>query len=122
MLYHYQRRMENPGDATHVPLTLGGKAGSAWLPMSLAATFGELFMGFQDWRYQFSPVSFKCRTNSVWIFFEFKIQSHIDFAHNASSYKGVEGCLQAKWKCYQESGIIAGVGDRRDEDIRECAI
>jgi hypothetical protein len=29
MLYHYQRRMENPGDATHVPLTLGGKAGSA---------------------------------------------------------------------------------------------
>ena len=44
----------------------------------------------------------------------------IDFAHNPSSYRGIEvflGAIDAKRKI----GIISGVGDRRDEDIMECA-
>jgi cyanophycin synthetase len=52
--------------------------------------------------------------------FEFKkFKVLIDFAHNALGYAGVEDYLQ---KCKpQKIGIIAGVGDRRDEDIKECA-
>jgi cyanophycin synthetase len=34
-------------------------------------------------------------------------------------YAGVEDYLQSV--CHQKIGIIAGVGDRRDEDIKECA-
>jgi cyanophycin synthetase len=34
-------------------------------------------------------------------------------------YAGVEDYLQSV--CNQKIGIIAGVGDRRDEDIKECA-
>ena len=44
----------------------------------------------------------------------------IDFAHNASGYKGVEEYLQSV-TATKKIGIIAGVGDRRDEDIKECA-
>jgi cyanophycin synthetase len=52
--------------------------------------------------------------------FEFKIQSVNDFAHNASGYKGIEEYLQSV-DATKKIGIIAGIGDRRDEDIRECA-
>jgi len=44
----------------------------------------------------------------------------IDFAHNASGYRGVEEYLQSV-EAAKKIGIIAGVGDRRDEDIKECA-
>jgi cyanophycin synthetase len=44
----------------------------------------------------------------------------IDFAHNASGYKGIEEYLQSV-DATKKIGIIAGIGDRRDEDIRECA-
>ena len=44
----------------------------------------------------------------------------IDFAHNPSGYKGVEEYLSSV-EATKKIGIIAGVGDRRDEDIKECA-
>jgi cyanophycin synthetase len=54
-------------------------------------------------------------------YFEFrKFKVLIDFAHNASGYKGVEEYLQSV-DATKKIGIIAGIGDRRDEDIRECA-
>jgi cyanophycin synthetase len=53
--------------------------------------------------------------------FEFKkFKVLIDFAHNASGYAGVEDYLQSV-QATKKIGIIAGVGDRRDEDIKECA-
>jgi cyanophycin synthetase len=44
----------------------------------------------------------------------------IDFAHNPSGYRGVEDFLSTV-EATKKIGIIAGVGDRRDEDIKECA-
>ena len=53
--------------------------------------------------------------------FEFKkFKVLIDFAHNSSGYKGVEEYLQSV-EATKKIGIIAGVGDRRDQDIKECA-
>jgi cyanophycin synthetase len=53
--------------------------------------------------------------------FNFKnFQVMIDFAHNPAGYRGIEDFLSnidAPFKV----GIIAGVGDRRDQDIVECA-
>jgi cyanophycin synthetase len=44
----------------------------------------------------------------------------IDFAHNPAGYMAIEEFLQ-NIEAVKKIGIIAGVGDRRDEDIRECA-
>lgn len=40
---------------------------------------------------------------------------------NASGYKGVEEHIQSV-ESTKKNGIIAGVGDRRDEYIKECDI
>ena len=44
----------------------------------------------------------------------------IDFAHNPAGYRGIEEFL-SNVEATKKIGIIAGVGDRRDEDIKECA-
>ena len=44
----------------------------------------------------------------------------IDFAHNPTSYLGIEDYLSSV-DASRKIGIISGVGDRRDEDIKECA-
>jgi cyanophycin synthetase len=43
----------------------------------------------------------------------------IDFAHNPSGYMAVESFLNQIESPYKV-GIIAGVGDRRDQDITDC--
>ncbi|MDN3678703.1 hypothetical protein QWY90_15570 [Flavobacterium paronense] len=54
--------------------------------------------------------------------FEFKkFKVLIDFAHNPAGYKGIEDFLQSV-EATKKIGIIAGVGDRRDEDIRNVPI
>jgi len=54
--------------------------------------------------------------------FEFKkFKVLIDFAHNPSGYRGVEEYLKSV-NATKKIGIIAGVGDRRDEDIKECGL
>ena len=45
----------------------------------------------------------------------------IDFAHNPAGYLGIEDFLQSIVSPHK-IGIIAGVGDRRDGDIKECAM
>ena len=53
--------------------------------------------------------------------FEFsKFKVLIDFAHNPTSYLGIEDYLSSV-DASRKIGIISGVGDRRDEDIKECA-
>ncbi len=49
-----------------------------------------------------------------------KFKVPIDFAHNPAGYLGIEDYL-SNVSATKKIGIIAGVGDRRDEDIRECA-
>jgi cyanophycin synthetase len=109
--------------ATHVPLTLGGKA-KFMIANVLAATLASYLWGFKTEDISLSLQTFipsAAQTPGRMNIFEFrKFKVLIDFAHNASGYRGVEEYLQSV-EAVKKIGIIAGVGDRRDEDIKECA-
>jgi cyanophycin synthetase len=109
--------------ATVVPLTLGGKA-KFMIANVLAATLASYLWGFKTGDISQSLKTFipsAAQTPGRMNIFEFKkFKVLIDFAHNASGYKGVAEYLESV-TASKKIGIIAGVGDRRDEDIRECA-
>lgn len=109
--------------ATHVPLTLGGKA-RFMIANALAATLAAYLWGFKTEDISLSLQTFipsvaqtPGRMN-IFAFKKFKVL--IDFAHNPAGYRAVEDYL-GNVEANKKIGIIAGVGDRRDEDIRECA-
>lgn len=109
--------------ATHVPLTLGGKA-KFMIANALAATLAAYLQGFKTEDISLSLQTFipsAAQTPGRMNIFDFKkFKVLIDFAHNPSGYRGVEEFLTSV-EATKKIGIIAGVGDRRDEDIRECA-
>ena len=109
--------------ATHVPLTMGGKA-RFMIANVLAATLAAYLQGFKTDDISLSLQTFipsAAQTPGRMNIFEFKkFKVLIDFAHNPSGYKGVEEFLTSV-EATRKIGIIAGVGDRRDEDIKECA-
>lgn len=109
--------------ATHVPLTLGGKA-KFMIANVLAATLAAYLQGFKTDDISLSLQTFipsAAQTPGRMNIFEFKkFKVLIDFAHNPAGYKGVEDYLSSV-EATKKIGIIAGVGDRRDEDIKECA-
>ena len=109
--------------ATHVPLTLGGKA-KFMIANVLAATLAAYLQGFKTEDISLSLQTFipsAAQTPGRMNIFDFKkFKVLIDFAHNPSGYLGVEDFLQSV-VANKKIGIIAGVGDRRDEDIKECA-
>ena len=109
--------------ATQVPLTLGGKA-KFMIANVLAATLAAYLQGFKTEDISTSLQTFipsAAQTPGRMNIFEFKrFKVLIDFAHNASGYRGVEEYLESV-EATKKIGIIAGVGDRRDEDIKECA-
>lgn len=106
-----------------VPLTLGGKA-KFMIANALAATLASYLWGFKTEDISLSLQTFipgVAQTPGRMNLFEFKkFRVLIDFAHNPSGYLGVEDFLSTI-DANKKIGIIAGVGDRRDEDIRECA-
>lgn len=109
--------------AINVPLTLGGKA-KFMVANVLAATLASYLWGFKIEDIGLALQTFipsaaqtPGRMN-IFTFKKFKVL--IDFAHNAAGYRGVEDYLSTV-EATRKIGIIAGVGDRRDEDIRECA-
>jgi cyanophycin synthetase len=110
--------------ATHVPLTLGGKA-KFMIANVLAATLASYLYGFKTDDISLSLKTFipsATQTPGRMNIFEFKkFKVLIDFAHNPSGYRGVEEYLQSV-SATKKIGIIAGVGDRRDEDIKECGL
>lgn len=109
--------------ATHVPLTLGGKA-KFMIANALAATLAAYLWGFKTEDISLSLQTFipsVAQTPGRMNIFEFKrFKVLIDFAHNPAGYRAVEDYLSSV-DANKKIGIIAGVGDRRDEDIRECA-
>ncbi|MES2746937.1 MAG: cyanophycin synthetase [Bacteroidota bacterium] len=109
--------------ATHVPLTMAGKA-RFMIANVLAATLAAYLQGFKTEDISLSLQTFipsAAQTPGRMNIFEFKkFKVLIDFAHNPSGYKGVEEFLTSV-EATKKIGIIAGVGDRRDEDIKECA-
>ena len=110
--------------ATHVPLTLGGKA-KFMIANVLAATLAAYLQGFKTEDISLSLQTFipsAAQTPGRMNIFEFKkFKVLIDFAHNPAGYKGVEEYLSSV-DATKKIGIIAGVGDRRDEDIKECGL
>ena len=109
--------------ATHVPLTMGGKA-KFMIANVLAATLASYLQGFKTEDISTSLQTFipsAAQTPGRMNIFDFKkFKVMIDFAHNPSGYRGVEDFLSSV-DANKKIGIIAGVGDRRDEDIKECA-
>ena len=109
--------------ATHVPLTMGGKA-KFMIANVLAATLASYLWGFKTEDISLSLQTFipsAAQTPGRMNIFEFrKFKVLIDFAHNPSGYLGVEDFLKSV-VANKKIGIIAGVGDRREEDIKECA-
>ncbi len=109
--------------ATHVPLTLGGKA-KFMIANVLAATLAAYLYGFKVEDISLSLQTFvpsAAQTPGRMNIFNFRrFRVMIDFAHNPSGYRGIEEFLSTV-EATRKIGIIAGVGDRRDEDIRECA-
>ncbi len=110
--------------ATHVPLTMGGKA-RFMIANVLAATLAAYLQGFKTDDISLSLQTFipsAAQTPGRMNIFEFKkFKVLIDFAHNPAGYKGIEEFLTSV-EATKKIGIIAGVGDRRDEDIKECAM
>lgn len=107
---------------TTVPLTMGGKA-KFMIANVLAATLAGYLYGFktEDMRLSletFIPSAAQTpgRMN-IFNFKEFKVM--IDFAHNPAGYRAIEDFL-SQIESTHKVGIIAGVGDRRDQDITDC--
>jgi len=109
--------------ATHIPLTLNGKA-KFMIANVLAATLSAYLYGFKTEDIKQSLATFipsAAHTPGRMNIFEFsKFKVLIDFAHNPTSYQGIEDFLNSV-EASRKIGIISGVGDRRDEDIMECA-
>ena len=109
--------------ASHVPLTMGGKA-KFMIANALAATLAGYLSGFKTEDIKLSLGTFipsAAQTPGRMNIFNFKnFQVMIDFAHNPAGYRAIEEFLSNIDAPYKV-GIIAGVGDRRDQDIVECA-
>lgn len=109
-------------DAAAIPLTYKGKAGfmiENILAATLAAHLHNIpvddisaaLMTFIP-----SPEVLPGRMN-IFKFRKFRIM--IDYAHNQAGFEAIEEFLKSIDSPHKV-GIIAGVGDRRDEDIRLC--
>jgi cyanophycin synthetase len=109
--------------ASHVPLTMEGKA-TFMIANVLAATLAAYVWGFKTDDICHSLQTFRpgaVQTPGRMNIFEFnKFKVMVDFAHNPAGYQGVAGYLN-NVEATEKVGLISNVGDRRDEDIMECA-
>lgn len=109
---------------TQIPLTMGGKA-KFMIQNVLAATLAGYLYGFKTDDISLSLQTFipsVAQTPGRMNIFEFnRFKVLIDFAHNPAGYLAIEDFL-SNVEAVKKVGIIAGVGDRRDEDIKECAV
>jgi len=110
--------------AVDVPITMGGKA-DFMIMNCLAAILGAFVHGtkLDDIRYGLetfvpSPSQTPGRMN-MFSFKNFKVM--IDYAHNPAGFRAI-GAYLSKVEDSPKIGIVAGVGDRRDEDIRELGM
>ena len=106
----------------NIPITMEGKA-KFMIANVLAASLATYLYGFE-----IEDIANSLRTFipsaqltpgrlNVFKFKNFKVM--IDFAHNAAGYEAIEDYLK-NVDSPKKIGIISGVGDRRDEDIKEC--
>lgn len=107
---------------TQIPLTVGGKA-RFMIANALAAVLAGYLSGFNSEDLSLALQTFipsAAQTPGRLNIFEFRnFKVMIDFAHNPNGYLAIEEFLSSIDSPHK-IGIISGVGDRRDEDIREC--
>jgi cyanophycin synthetase len=105
-----------------VPITMGGKA-KFMIANALAAALAGYLAGFKTEDIRMSLETFipsAAQTPGRMNIFNFKsFKVMIDFAHNKAGYLGIEDFL-SNIPSPHKVGIIAGVGDRRDQDITDC--
>ncbi|MFI5160268.1 MAG: cyanophycin synthetase [Sphingobacteriales bacterium] len=104
-----------------IPLTFGGTV-PFMIQNVMAATLATFLWGFKTEDIQTSLQTFipsAAQTPGRMNIFEFKdFKFMIDFAHNPDGYNGIKEFLR-HIDSPLKIGIIAGTGDRRDDDIRE---
>jgi cyanophycin synthetase len=104
-----------------IPLTFGGTV-PFMIENVLAATLATFLWGFKTEDIQTSLQTFipsAAQTPGRMNIFEFKdFRFMIDFAHNPDGFNGIKEFLR-HIDSPLKIGIIAGTGDRRDDDIRE---
>jgi len=107
--------------AAQIPLTFGGTVGFM-IQNVLAATLAAFVWGFRTEDIKTSLETFipsVAQTPGRMNIFEFKdFKIMVDFAHNPDGFNGIKQFLKTI-DSPQKIGLIAGTGDRRDEDIRE---
>ncbi len=109
---------------TNVPLTFGGKA-AFMIQNILPAVLSGFIRGFkiEDIKMALqtfipSPATTPGRMN----LFQFRqFQVMVDYAHNPAGFQAVAKFLD-KIEASPKIGVIAGVGDRRDDDIRQLGV
>ncbi|MPS73730.1 MAG: cyanophycin synthetase [Chryseobacterium sp.] len=106
----------------NIPITMEGKA-KFMIANVLAASLAAYVYGFEIPNIALALTTFIPSAQltpgrlNVFKFKNFKVM--IDFAHNPASYEAIEDYLR-NIESNKKIGIISGVGDRRDNDIREC--
>ncbi len=114
-------RIEN---VSHIPITYDGTA-RFMVANAMAGALAGYLWGFRLEDIRYSLQSFvpgfeqtPGRLN-MFTFNDFKVL--VDYAHNPHGYKAIEDYMKGV-SARRKIGIISGIGDRRDEDIRECAL
>lgn len=107
----------------NVPLTRGGEI-KFMVANALASTLGAYLWGFTPLQIaaalqNFIP-GYDLTPGRMNLFELRRFNVLVDYAHNPHGYTAVEDYIQ-NINARRKVGIISGVGDRRDEDIRECA-
>lgn len=106
----------------NIPITMEGKA-KFMIANVLAASLAAYVYGFEIPNIALALTTFIPSAQltpgrlNVFKFKNFKVM--IDFAHNPAGYEAIEDYLK-NVESNKKIGIISGVGDRRDGDIREC--
>jgi len=104
-----------------VPLTFGGTV-PFMIENVLAATLAAFLWGFKTEDIKISLETFipsAAQTPGRMNIFNFRdFRFMVDFAHNPDGYTGVKEFLKTIDSPYK-IGLVAGTGDRRDEDMRE---
>ena len=106
----------------NIPITMEGKA-KFMIANVLAASLAAYVYGFEIPNIALALTTFIPSAQltpgrlNIFKFKNFKVM--IDFAHNPASYEAIEDYLK-NVESNKKIGIISGVGDRRDGDIREC--
>ena len=110
--------------AHNIPITMEGKA-KFMISNVLAASLATYLYGFEiedianSLRTFIPSAALTPGRLNIFKFKEFNVL--IDFAHNPAGYEAIEDYLK-NVDATKKIGIISGVGDRRDEDIKKCGL